>query len=251
MHGGTDSDSGTRSRLAFGVEPNRRRFRLRLARYQGLAEVVSDYSRRHPDAAARRLRLLDVGVGNGRSLRYLEPTRADEAIDFFGLDLSVRRLRGVYRPERWALLRADVEQGLPLAGASFDIAICEQVLEHLLSPERVLVELARVLRPGGLLVLGVPVFPPGIHRLRQAVAGWARRLGRGGSHHQTFCRQGIERLVLSAGFNIDRCRGFRILSGGPLAPLEDYAWWYRFNRRLGDIAPGLCAEVQLLARRRV
>jgi SAM-dependent methyltransferase len=236
--------------MAFGVEPNRRRFRLRLARYQGLAEAIADYVKGHPEAAARRLRLLDVGVGNGRTLRYLKPTGFAERIDFVGLDVSLRRLRGTYRRDRWTLVRADVERGLPLAGGSFDLAVCEQVLEHLRSPETAVAELARVLRPGGLLVVGVPVFPPGIRHLRRLAADLARRCGRGGSHHQTFGRASIERLVASAGFAVERCRGFRILSGGPLAPLEDHAWWYRLNRRIGERVPGLCTEVQLVARKR-
>jgi hypothetical protein len=48
---------------------------------------------------------------------------------------------------------------------------------------------------------------------------------------------------------IEQVRGFRIVSGGPLRPLESYRWWWQFNRRLGARLPSLCTEVQVVAQK--
>lgn len=53
-------------------------------------------------------------------------------------------------------LVADLEHPLPLATASVDSVILLNVLEHLYHYEHTLCEVARVLRPGGLLILFVP-----------------------------------------------------------------------------------------------
>ena len=42
---------------------------------------------------------------------------------------------------------------LPVTTGSVDVCLCTQVLEHVERPELVLPELARVLRPGGVLLL--------------------------------------------------------------------------------------------------
>ena len=41
-------------------------------------------------------------------------------------------------------------------------------------------------------------------------------------------------------------RGFRVISGGPLRALEHHRWWWRFNRRLGALAPWACVEIQAI-----
>ena len=41
-------------------------------------------------------------------------------------------------------------------------------------------------------------------------------------------------------------RGFRVVSGGLLAPLENYRWWWRFNRWLGALFPAACIEAQII-----
>jgi hypothetical protein len=30
--------------------------------------------------------------------------------------------------------------------------------------------------------------------------------------------------------------------------LENYRWWWRFNRRLGELIPAACIEVQIILR---
>ena len=44
-------------------------------------------------------------------------------------------------------------ESLPLGDESQDFAVCNSILEHVLDPDRVLSEVARVLRPGGTAVL--------------------------------------------------------------------------------------------------
>jgi SAM-dependent methyltransferase len=60
-------------------------------------------------------------------------------------------------------LRANLV-ALPLTAASTDVVVSLQTVEHLWDQERFVAECARVLRPGGLLVLSTPnrrTFPPG------------------------------------------------------------------------------------------
>lgn len=49
---------------------------------------------------------------------------------------------------------------LPFAGDAYDTILCNAVLEHVEHPEAVVAELARVLRPGGHVILAVPFLQP-------------------------------------------------------------------------------------------
>src|SRR5438132_3244394 len=97
--------------------------------------------------------LLDAGCGDGL---YLEAIGSG-ASRLVGTDISDRILetaratatRSGVEPE---LVRANVES-LPFPDRSFDVVLCTQVIEHLLAPAEGLHELARVLRPGGTLVI--------------------------------------------------------------------------------------------------
>jgi SAM-dependent methyltransferase len=245
-----DIEQQRKIKLAFGVEKSKRLFRLRLARYKALAEAVADYLK-EKERETRQFALLDVGVGSGRSMRYIEAQGVADRISFYGLDNSPHRLSGLYRSEQWQLTQANAEKEIPYESALFDIVLCEQVLEHLVNPAAAIDEIARVLRPDGLLVLGVPIFPLGISHLRKLLVGVSgRRLGVSRSHLQSFDCMAIKSLLCAQNrFTIRKSYGFRIVSGGVFAALEDFLWWYRFNRWLGRAVPSLCTEIQIVALR--
>jgi dolichol-phosphate mannosyltransferase len=91
-------------------------------------------------------RTLDVGCGSSVILQSLNYA---VGIDVFANKLRYMRQYGV------PLVRGSV-MALPMRDAGFDCVVCSQVIEHL-SPDSVFFdELKRVLRPGGLLVLGTP-----------------------------------------------------------------------------------------------
>jgi len=100
-------------------------------------------------------RTLDLGCGTGSAFPML---RARE-FDVVGIDLSSRMI--AFAKQRYAddrriqLSRGDAEF-LPFADASFDTVTCLGVFESLPDYTPALREIARVLRPGGLLVLSVP-----------------------------------------------------------------------------------------------
>jgi SAM-dependent methyltransferase len=235
-------------RLAFGVEPSDRRYRLRLARYPALAETVVAFVR----AAPGRVRLLDAGVGRGRTRRYLVPLSVADRVEFHGADLHPDLAARCHDAAAWRLVRADLARPLPYRDAAFDVAVCEQVLEHVDDPRAAVAEIARCLRPGGLLVAGVPAFPPGVAWLRDRVApAFHAASDREHGHVQTFTKSAFVALVRSAGaFDVREVRGFRSFSGGLSSPLEDFRWWWRANAAFGRAFPSFCAEVQVVATRR-
>lgn len=133
--------------------------------------------------------LLDIGTGTGRIIEVLSP-RVARAV---GVDLSHDMLT-IARAnlERKRLRNCAVQHGdmyqLPMAGASFDAVTIHQVLHFAERPEEVVGEAARVLRPGGLLVI-VDFRSHGLDYLREAhehrwlgfadedVAKWCRGSG--------------------------------------------------------------------------
>ncbi len=100
-------------------------------------------------------RLLDVGCGTGAASRRA----ATIAGSVVGVDLSTEMLReatlladGI---DDVTFMRADAE-ALPFADASFTAVLCSNSLHHYPNPARGLDEMARVLEPGGRLVVGDP-----------------------------------------------------------------------------------------------
>jgi phosphatidylethanolamine/phosphatidyl-N-methylethanolamine N-methyltransferase len=99
-------------------------------------------------------RILEVGVGTGLSL----PNYARRN-SIFGVDVSADMLRRAQ--DRVARLRLDHVEGLAVMDAedldfpdaSFDVVVAQYVVTALPHPEKALDEFARVVRPGGELVI--------------------------------------------------------------------------------------------------
>ncbi len=167
---------------AFGVEPAKVKYRLRLARYPALAEYLADWLAAR--SADRTWRLLDIGAGFGRTFLYLQAAGIDDRFELQGIDIDPLRKDDVYGGNPWHVMQGDAEQPLAFADASLDVVVCEQLLEHLNAPHSLISEVHRVLKPDGLFVCGVPTFVEPVARLRR----WrVKRYGlRGSDHIQTY-----------------------------------------------------------------
>ena len=90
-------------------------------------------------------RLLDVGCGS-------KPYRSLFTVDaYIGLDIDSESSR------QRAVAEHLYDGGVfPFSDCSFDSVLCNQVLEHVFNPDEFLGEIARVLKPGGRLLLTVP-----------------------------------------------------------------------------------------------
>ena len=104
---------------------------------------------------------LDAGCGAGAlEMSYLE----DLGFRMFGMDAVEENVRVAreLRPELAGRIKvADLHDALPFDDASFEVLVCNAVIQHIPPDvvfDRVLPEFARVLRPGGVLQL---MFKPG------------------------------------------------------------------------------------------
>jgi ubiquinone/menaquinone biosynthesis C-methylase UbiE len=133
-------------------------------------------------------RLLDVGTGTGRMIELLGP----KAIQATGIDKSSEMLRLARVKLEAAGIPSSLRQAdmyaLPLGDGSADSIVIHQVLHYAQNPAAALAEAARVLRPGGrLLVVDFAAHEREDLRTRdahirlgftdEAMAGWFRGAG--------------------------------------------------------------------------
>jgi len=97
--------------------------------------------------------ILDVGCGTGATLAVL--TEFGQVV---GIDSSPEALRWCRRRAPYHLVLARGE-ALPVKGEAADVITALDLLEHIPDDGAAVVEFARVLRPGGLLVATVPALP--------------------------------------------------------------------------------------------
>lgn len=133
----------------------------------------------------------DVGCGSSRILADLPHA--------VGVDLRHDRLTFMRRCNQ-QLVQGD-GMLLPFRDRSFDCVICSQVIEHIPNENgRLLDELARLLRPGGTLILGTPDYG----RWQWRVTEWFyARLAPGAyadEHVTHYDRAGLEEALAKRGF---------------------------------------------------
>lgn len=87
--------------------------------------------------------LLDFGCGMQPYRRFLAPS-----VSYVGADIEARP----------GVEAVTIEPGgpMPFASDRFDAVLCTQVFEHVADLDPVVAEIARVLKPGGRLILSVP-----------------------------------------------------------------------------------------------
>ena len=98
--------------------------------------------------------LLDIGTGTGRMIELLGP----DAAQALGVDRSSEMLRVArVKLDKAGIADASLRQAdmyaLPLSAGSADSIIIHQVLHYAQSPAAAIAEAARVLRPGGRLLV--------------------------------------------------------------------------------------------------
>jgi SAM-dependent methyltransferase len=136
------------------------------------------------------------------------------------------------RVDRWLykkgqyheLFIGDLSNGYPeIPPNSYDASVCEQVFEHLDRIDGAVATLTRILKPGGRLVIGVPIFLPPLHLIRKHIIPIFDRIfapEKSRDHHQAFSQFSMLReLKKHPSLHLLEVRGFRVISGGLLLPL--------------------------------
>lgn len=95
------------------------------------------------------MRILDAGCARGRFLRHFESSGAK----LFGVDLTEVFLHAAHSNVPVASFAAGSLSRLPFRSGSFDAVFCVEAIEHLPDTGAALDELARVIKPGGTLLI--------------------------------------------------------------------------------------------------
>lgn len=176
------------------------------------------------------LRVLDLGCGTGDVLEGLPR----DILKVTGVDFvpeMAATAASTHPTDRFAA--ADATR-LPFGGTTFDVITCLGVLEYIPDPQRVLEECARVLRPGGWLIVSFPNRSSWFRTLsnlqtsaERAAANMLNRLrGRPVSdakpryRHAQWSLTEAQRLLESAGFRPEATR------------FNTYGLWGQIGRRL-------------------
>jgi len=195
--------------------------------------------RRFLEAARPFGEVLDIGAGKGEDLlgaRAIEPACRLHAVEVHPPNVEVLRGHGV------EVVGLDLErERLPFADGRIDVVIANQILEHTKEIFWIVHEIARVLRRGGHLILGVPNLAS-LHNRLLLLAGRQPSVIRSASAHvRGFTRHDLEGFledVFPGGF---RRRAHAGANFYPLPP--------PLARPLARALPGLAWGLFLLLRK--
>lgn len=158
-------------------------------------------------------RVIEVGCGAHGLIFYFDSTNR---IGVDPLAVSYRTLFPVW--QGCVQTVAAVGEALPFCDGSFDLVLCDNVVDHAESPSQIVRELARILVPGGLLYFTVNVHHPvyaiaaGVHSGWRAV-GVPYEIGPFADHTTHLTLDAAEKLfaglplqILSAKSNVAEAR---------------------------------------------
>ena len=123
--------------------------------FQGMRRITEALLERFEVDDGREIRILDAGCGTGGMLSSLGQHGRVVGVDLFEEAIHFAKLRPGARLVRGSILE------LPFAAETFDLVTEFEVVNHwsIQNDQQAFDELARVLRPGGLLLYREPAYP--------------------------------------------------------------------------------------------
>jgi SAM-dependent methyltransferase len=150
--------------------------------FRGRRRILLDILRNAIDPRRGRPRILDYGCGSGGNTSFYASVGSVVAIEPDASAIRMAHARGGAQ-----YCRGQGTQ-LPFRSEAFDAVVASDVLEHIEDDGAAMAEIARVLRPGGVVIISVPAHQwlfsehdAALHHFRRySKAGIRDLLGRGG-----------------------------------------------------------------------
>jgi len=148
------------------------------------------------DCLDSRKDVLDIGCGSSRIIVELR--------DAVGLDILQNKLRWL-KPRHRLLVRASCNS-LPFPNESFSTVINSEVIEHVPDSPEIWTEMWRVLRPGGILIVGTPDYGRWLWWVLEWIYGKVLPGAYAHEHITHFTRSDLAERLRSGGYEILDCR---------------------------------------------
>lgn len=202
---------------------------------------------------------IDIGCGDGLFLHAVSVKFGPE-LSYFGCEYSEHQREKAIARTGFSISHADLEEGLSFENSTFDLAYSGEVIEHLYNPDLMLIEMNRILKVGGGLIITTPnlnswvsrvLFPFGFQPINYECSTvsstygyrWLKKLKRQNwpvGHIRLFNRYSLEDLVRANGFEIIATKG---------AVFEHIPRPLRTLDKLFSHFPSLASGVLILARK--
>ncbi len=144
---------------------------------------------------------LDVGCASGYMISMLAKDFPDKK--FYGIDAYDRAIAFAKKKYRNISFKVASAESLPFKNNFFDLVICYETIEHANKPEMLLMEIKRVLRRNGILILAMD---SGNFLFRIVWNIWEKTKGRvwSGAHLHPFHHDELEKLIIKSGLKIQK-----------------------------------------------
>lgn len=194
--------------------------------------------------------LLEIGVWDGSIIRSYRPHFQGRLV---GTDLNLEIMEKAL-PLLDEAKACDLNHdSLPWGENTFDVVVCNEIIEHIFDTDRLLEELLRVLKPQGKLILSTPNLASLPNRICLFL-GWqpfgtevsSRRSNYGNplrkslnpaGHIRVFTQNALLEILKENGFVVDQVRA---------TPISRGKWFKRFEKLSAWLSPSLGSDSIIL-----
>lgn len=208
----------------------------------------------------KNAKFLDIGCYDGSKTKVIKDFTGAEAygVDFLPDRLDIAKERGI----NVKAVDLNKYQKIDFSNEFFDFIFCGDVIEHLFSPDFLLEEIYRMLKPGGYAVITTPNLATWKNRV-SLLFGWQPvhtevstkyrvgnpRLPKGSpsGHIRMFTPRAIKELVQLYGFSVEKIKGG--IAAGENSIIEKFTG--AIDKLFININPHMCDKIVVKMRKPV
>ena len=168
-------------------------------------EYLSDFNLKWPKLKKfipleRGVVIVDFGCGNGRVIQEMK--KINPQAEYIGLDVSEMALKSAAAilPD-CKFYKIEDGENLPLENNSIDFVFSSEVIEHIYDIENAFLEISRILKPGGKLLLTTP-YHGLIKNLLIVLFAFDKHFNPAGPHIRFFSKKSLFGLLNKFGFSV-------------------------------------------------
>jgi hypothetical protein len=224
-----------------------RAYPARLLRYW----FMYHFLRKEAEYTGKPLSVCEIGIDKGQMRGFVtaasevDPQHAPAIASWRGVDMRLQR-EYLDKLDYTDLLEERLENADKFLTPTPDVIILLHILEHLMEPEEAVITLSKQMKPGSVIIGGLPSLPRIFESSREAKI---RANPNENGHVSAFSPRRMRELAARSGLELEFLTGaFFIRASGSW--LEDRAWWVRLGFLFSRIFPSWPGETYWVLRKK-